>query len=583
MQTTGGGVSGPIGRKTQGSLERLLRERQQQSVEANSRAGVREQDHLDPKEVTGALMDHLQRDGFVPGGHNVNDYTPMDFAKEIYMWPGRVYDSADRQVRGLFNLGGQVVENTLNDQAPLEGIEGSPIVHETWHNLTDPVGYANREPAAFMMDLAGGAGLAAKGAGLARGAVESAAARAGGTPAAWLADDTGAVGRLGRYLEAEASTGNEIDNIHNLTSSYGDDYASMVPSAESVPDVLPNGRRLGATSRVRGSASNPELGLVKHFEEPGLGLLKPDDQGWFDQAGPELAYQELNNEIMRRLQLEEAPVRMPGSARGSFDYYGTHQHGSSAAPLERFYTAGDEGVTPSKGLVQEYVTGARDVKSSAEAKNIVESMDNARDMQNIALLDYITGNKDRSLAGHNLMEYQNRPLAIDQGFGFASLDPDLRFISGDTFAPTPQQWPGLRLDARHREILTAARDALKDSLSPFDETGAVRPYNAIYENAGEAEIQAAIERINNAMQRDTLYDMSGNTHMPQQVGINAWDDLEQPGQVVFDPAAAQSLLDRILNPGQTRGSSAEVPIANSGPGPGLDEILEFINQRISGL
>ncbi len=528
MQQTGGGVSGPIGRRSQGSLERLLAQRrQEEALRARSDVGTARGGSYDPE---------LQRKNDTLRSFQ-DDYTPMDFAKQVYEFPGKVYDDADQQVRGLLGLIGQTGSNVLNDQTPFEGIEGDAIVGETLDNWTHPMDYANEHPFGFMLDAAGAAGLAG-------GAVNRAASIRDLSPAAWLNSEEGAIGNLGKLLEQKASMGHEVEDISNLTSPYGDDIASMVPSAQTkfTPEY-PGGIR-----KVNTSATTPELGLVRDFGEPDFGLLKPDSGGWSgDQVSAELAVQELNNEIAKRLGLEEPPVRMPGSARGNFDYYGLKKHGGGMNKFDpnSYYTAGDEGVTPSSGLVQEDLMDARDVKDNPAAQNIVESMDNAEDMQNIALMDYIAGNFDRSLEGQNLMEQGGRPVAIDWGMGFRRDLPDLDY-DPTNFMPTKQQWPGLKLDDRHRAILQAAQEALMDAQSPFTAEGALKPYNAIYENIGEEGITPAIARIEAALNRDTLYNMEN-----QGIGMNAWDDIEQPGEVM-DPQAVQGLMDAIFHPESTK-------------------------------
>jgi len=561
MQVTGGGVSGPVGRRSQGSLERLLAQRrQEEALRARSDVGTARGGSYDPE---------LQRKNDTLRSFQ-DDYTPMDFAKQVYEFPGKVYDDADQQVRGLLGLIGQTGSNVLNDQTPFEGIEGDAIVGETIDNWTHPMDYANEHPFAFMGDLAGAAGLGGA-------AINRAAGLRGVSPATWLNSEEGAIGKLGKLLEEQASQGNEIQEVSNLTSPYGDDIASMVPAARTqFSPEYPGGIR-----RVTGSATAPELGLVRDFDKPDFSLLKPDSGGWSgDQVSAELAVQELNNEVAKRLGLEEPPVRMPGSARGNFDYYGIKKHGGGSSYTQKefdpnaYWTAGDEGITPSSGLVQEYLMNARDVKNNPVAQNIVEEMRNAEDMQNISIMDYIAANADRSLEGQNLMEEGGRPVAIDWGMGFRRDDPDLKYDPSAYFTPTNQQWPGLKLNDRHRAILQAAQEALMEAQSPFTAEGALKPYNAIYENIGEEGIGPAIQRIEAALNRDTLYDMNGYDH--GQVGMNAWDDIEQPGEV-FDPKGMQDLLNAVLND-ESPEFSSEVPHSwDSGPdtSEGPDILDEF--------
>jgi len=519
-----------------------------------------------------------------------DDYTPLDFAKQVGGFPGKVYNDADQMVRGLIDLGGNTVENTISGRAPFEGVEGDAIVESVIDQYSDPMAYANEHPFAFMADLAGAGALGAR-------AVTSAAARTPfRTPAAWMADDTGAVGRLGKLLEERAMGGEEVGFIDNITSAKDyDDIASLVPSVESYYDSLPNGKFLGQRHRVRGSSAAPELGIVRDFDDPGLALLKPDNLAWVgDQTSPELFTQALNNAIQKRLGLAEPPVRMPGSARGSFDYQGLNKHGGKFNEADAYYTAGEEGVTPANGLVQEFLPRARNVSNDPQAQNIVESMDNAEDMQNISIMDYITANPDRSLEGHNLMEEGARPLAIDAGLGMRSLRDDLKYDPSGSFYPTHQQWPGLALEDRHRAILQAAKEALEDAVEPFFPEGGLKPFNAMYENAGEAEIQAAIARINSALGRDTLYEMNSYTHGAPQglpfkpgfaepqapVGLNAFDDIEQPG--VVEPGTEGARLQRWQGEAMDEGGTSprsSVPTDE----PNLEDLLALLRQQIPGL
>jgi len=96
-----------------------------------------------------------------PGQYDTG-YTLLDFAKQVYGFPGEVYDDVDQTLRGLIDMGGDIA----GGQTPYDaGLNPAKMGSDWFHQITNPVQYANEHPAMFMGDIAGLAGLGAHGAG----------------------------------------------------------------------------------------------------------------------------------------------------------------------------------------------------------------------------------------------------------------------------------------------------------------------------------------------------------------------------------------------------------------------------------
>lgn len=257
----------------------------------------------------------------------LDEESPLDIAKQIYNFPGRVYDDADQMVRGLIDLGGRVGSNTLNNQAPLEGIEADPIIEQTIHNWTHPVEYANEHPFQFMLDVGGAA------------AGGSAALRAGasrvGAPSvgALLREETGAIGELGRRFEAGdvghveplrgqmdlgIAQGSAGSNPELYLSRYDDGFSGIAvgkvdPTSsramvnQGLGEALSSQLNAGTGGRLRmPGAARADLpteaglmrgGLIEYVDD----VSRIDDRAQLDYGNPEVLQQRRNMDIFDRI------------------------------------------------------------------------------------------------------------------------------------------------------------------------------------------------------------------------------------------------------------------------------------------
>ena len=397
----GGGAGGPIGRRASGSLERIMQERR-----------AKEPPQLTPQSAANAMMGNVQKKGFVPGAHNENDYTLMDFAKQVYGFPGKVYDDMDQTVRGLIDLGSNTVSNVLNDQTPFEGIEGDELVSDTFHNLTDPVGYANEHPFGFMADVAGGAMLGEAALG------RAAAARSASIPE-WLGSEEGSIGRLGERIER----GYEPSSVEPVGDSpFNTLYSASEPDLAHVrfPD-----EGLGGLEAVEGRA------VVKPVKPPVVieALGEPRIFHPPNQALNEAAASELNAKTGNTLRMpgswyhEDLPYRPRLRAETGF----VKNYTGELGPVER-----------GPGSLTEYLEGL----NAGPYGNGLESFDDwanpmtpewTNQMRRQNIFDQVIGNADRSY-GANLFEHEGLPIAVDQGSSFP------RQMGLDSFYE-PRAWP----------------------------------------------------------------------------------------------------------------------------------------------
>jgi hypothetical protein len=425
MQMTGGGASGPVGKRANGSLLRELslrgRYNESKAREDDVQAAVRDRE-LNPQTAANALMHKLKREGFAPGGHNENDYTPLDFAKQIYQFPGKVYDSADRSLRGLIDLGANTVRNVAHDQAPFEGIKGDEIVSQTFHDLTDPVGFANRDPFNFMLTAAGGGALAEK-------ALARAAAARGASIPEWLGSEEGAIGRLGERLEA------------------GD-----VPMQSSASPGMISSRQFSAT--------NPDLSVISYPDEglKGLGVVKGNRRP-FTMEGTDVVFHPMQQGTAEAAASELNAgsgfgLRMPGSQYGNWEW----NPRTLAGKGEWFF----DGPRRSPGSLTEWVDNLQEVDDLSKFDYSNPMIREQLRKQDI--FDQVIGNNDRG-GGFNEFATADpeglNPIAMDFGAGFQ------RQASVDT-AYHPQAW------WESREINPTEIEGIKgliDYLSPRPRLG----------------------------------------------------------------------------------------------------------------
>lgn len=527
------------------------------------RAGSYDANRVDPQQLANMKQAQELSD---------SNYSAMDFGEQVLGFPEKLYQNADRDVRGLIGLLGATGSNVLNDQAPFEGVEADPIIGEMLHNFTHPVEYANENPLDFSLDLAGAGALGAH-------ALESGAARWGGSVPEWLGSETGAIGPFGKKMEALASEGYEADAVRNATMGWGDNTPGMVPSAEPFYDATGHVREY----RPRNTAAAPNYGPVDLMGPEGemttgMALLKPgpgEARFQMDQIGGELAYQELNRRLGNI-------VDMPGSIRADFDYAPVKVTDVGPGGPQRFHSTVPDDLSPTNGLAIEEVQGAIDAGHNNPA---LLGMQNKDAINRMTLMDYIAGNTDRDFAtGHNVMLYDDgKPLAIDHGISGKSAndyyaDPGPGVVppgwgAGQDFdaqlwmgaQPTSQQWPGYTLSPEHVGILENAIEVLRGSMNDM---------NPISENWGLDNIEAAISRSENALARGKLFaDHPFLNQQPPDWANNAFGDIEQPGWMQLQKAIMEEAGSPagLTTPGSTGvGFGASEEASSLSPvGPGL--------------
>lgn len=318
-----------------------------------------------------------------------------DVAKEVYNYPGKVYNDLDQQVRGLIHAGNRL----FRGDDP--GLMAEEAVKSTIHNWTHPVEYANRHPAGFLMDAAG---LALGGS----AALRAGAAKYGASSIPeFLNQETGAIGSVGRRLEA-----GEVPDYHSAGGG-------IIPSNEF-------------------TATNPDLGVIRYPEESGLGVVKTSRKPFempngkmfnpIQQAEREAAYNELN-------VASRGDLRMPGVQYGEWENVPrVHREAEAIQRGEPFWRF--DPVRKSPGALIEYVDNLKKVEGPEELDWANPAVRDQMRLQN--LFDQVTGNNDRGF-GLNQFATQEReglmPLAMDNGAAFP------RQLEVDTNV-YPQAWQG---------------------------------------------------------------------------------------------------------------------------------------------
>lgn len=357
---------GPMGATTTNRYDRPSRYQAE-------KAGSYDRPENQPRVQTGAekrvdALRDLEREA--QGG-----YSPSDFVKQVYGFPGKLYNEADQTVRGLIHAGGEILSGKKD---PAQALNLGDMPRQLAENVTHPVEWANDRPLDFMLTTAGLAGLS-------EAALSRAAAARGATVPEWLGSEEGAIGRLGERLNR----------------------GEVPTSVESIEGMVPS-------SQV--TATSPGMSLVKYGDEADLGVFKPRSfmevqTGVPGQAASEAVSSRLNTATGSR-------VRMPGMQEGTFPYQNPHTFGPEFG-----------GTTPFPpenlpGTLIEYLDNVRKIDTYENHPGLAPGWTNpatpewTQSMRNQNIFDQAIGNVDRGY-GQNMFEHEGLPIAIDQGTGMA--------------------------------------------------------------------------------------------------------------------------------------------------------------------
>ena len=343
----------------------------------SSTVGLKKKPKVNPKSVVAALMDpetgaakHALSKGISsPGG---------DVARQVYQFPGKLYNNADQDVRGLIDVGRRLFRGEDPGQIAEQAAHGFA------HDITHPVEFANRAPLDFALTLAG---AAEGGAGL----VRSAARRGGFSgPGAFLGDETGAIGRVGRRLET-GDLPTEFGPVRDMPFSVGS------------------------------AASNPYLIEARWPDLSAEGVIKMDPLQRFklNKFGDKI---EVQNQALNEAAASEinaatgGKLNMPGVARvdvpiGPRDVTGMDWNtGDIAHPR------------PTRpGSLIEYIQDLTRVDDPGTFNYANPEVTDQ--MRRMNIFDRVIGNDDRAF-GANLHAMGSddslMPVAVDQGIGFKS-------------------------------------------------------------------------------------------------------------------------------------------------------------------
>lgn len=541
MQQTGGGVSGPIGRRSAGSLARLIKERQQQQPP-----------QLNPQTAANAMLHQTKPQ--VGSDRGLLDILATPGNKTIELG-SNLYHGADEFVRNLLPSIGRTAD------AAFSGEMGTPMdiaedVGQSYLDYYSDPAAIWQDPFRLAMDVAGAAGGAAGLEGHLSTLDDLAmTAKLGVTPSMGdvaMANDLRAITPFGKKLEALATSGDEVSGVRNATIGWGDDSPGIVPSAEEFTSAA--GSR---NFRPRSSANAPNFGMADVGDDTGLAILKPgaEESKWqMDQSSGELFYQDLNRGIAERLGYD--PVRMPGAARADFDYVPVQTKQrypgmyESSVPTE---------MHPTNGLAIEYVPGARDVaKGELTTPMSTVSPEDVAAMKRTMVMDFLAANTDRDFAtGHNVMRDPEGLLAIDHGLSGRDttdfyMDPGPGVVppgwggSGPAGSQlwmgaemSPSQWPGYKLEPEHVSILEQGLDYLRSIEND--------PNSVPFQEMGLEGIEGAIARAENALQRGSLF---AEHPFVQQSG---------QAQAAFHPNGMQALADALAAEVGTNSQGWEPP------------------------
>ena len=374
-QITGGGATGLTRIKKKAAYEDMRRGRAQETSSNAPRAST-------PQET----VDRYAKENF-------GDYGVSDLGKQVYNFPGKVYNDADQSVRGLIHAANRL----LKGDDP--GLMAEDMARGALHNWTHPVEYANEHPFGFMADLSGAAlGGAA--------ALRSGAGRFGTSVPEWLGSETGAIGPIGRRLEA-----GEVPEYHSAGGG-------IVPSNEF-------------------TATNPDLGVIRFPDESGLGVVKTSRKPFVTEGGQrfnpiqqaerEAAYNELN-------VASGGDLRMPGVQYGEWEHTPRVLDRESARGGGSLYRFDPTRREP--GSLMEYVDNLEQVEGPEQLDWTNPAVRDQMRLQNI--YDQVTGNNDR---GFGVNQFATRsdeglmPLSMDNGASFP------RQLEVDTNV-YPQAWQG---------------------------------------------------------------------------------------------------------------------------------------------
>lgn len=319
-------------------------------------------------------------------------YSPSDFVKQVYGFPGKLYDEADQGVRGLIDLTGGLFRGEVDPGLAAEDMARGTL--DSFKNtVLHPVTQANENPLEFIGNVTAVGALG--GAALRSGAARFGAA----SPAEWFSDETGAIGRIGGRLERGEATDFQ-------TASPG-----IIPSNEF-------------------TATQPNLGVATFPDETALGIVKANRPPFqangvtfhpMAQAEAEAAASELSAAVPSEL-------RVPGVQYGEWEHIPRVMDRNLTSPGTnwRFDTPRTD-----PGALIEYLDDLREIQGP---EDIAWTPENQAYFRQQNIFDQFVGNNDRAL-GLNQFAVGDQPITMDNGAAFQTGG------SVDTMY-TPQAWTG---------------------------------------------------------------------------------------------------------------------------------------------